>query len=134
VQQTLRGRSTAWQHHVTAELERIGGTPQDKVLSVFDLLGEWIAAPGYHGCPFINAEAESRPDAPGHQVNLQHRSWVRQLFAGLLRAGGVANADDVARQLTVLYDGAMAAAHAEPDQPWASDARAAARVLVTTAS
>ena len=32
------------------------GTPRDRLLSVFDVLGESISNPGYHGCAFVNAE------------------------------------------------------------------------------
>src|SRR5579863_8671268 len=33
--------------------------PRDKILSVFDLLGEAIAQPDYRGCPFQRAGAEA---------------------------------------------------------------------------
>src|ERR1700742_835024 len=31
--------------------------PRDRILAVFDLLGEQAALPGYRGCAFINASA-----------------------------------------------------------------------------
>lgn len=126
----LQGRSEAWQSHVATELESRGTGPAERVLLVFDLLGEWFDNDGFRGCPFINAEAESTPASPGHQVNLAHRRWVRDLFAGLLAEAGVAEASASALQLAMLYDGAMVGAHAEPGEPWARAAREAARSLI----
>lgn len=130
VAQYLRGRSQTWQEHVAHQVEFRGGTATERILTVFDLLGEWFASEGFRGCPFINAEAESTPDAPGHAVNVSHREWVRGLFAGLLAEAGVTAPDLLARQLEMLYDGAMIGAHTEPDAQWAAAARAAARALV----
>lgn len=130
VAEYLRGRSHGWQAHVAEQLGASEGSPVERILLVFDLLGEWFESDGFRGCPFINAEAESAPDAPGHQVNLSHRAWVRDLFAGLLEEAGAAEVDLTARQLCVLYDGAMTSAHAEPGQRWAYAAREAAGALV----
>lgn len=133
VAEYLRGRSQAWQEHVTRELETRGGTPVERISTVFDLLGEWFDSEGFNGCPFINAEAESTPDSPGHTVNLSHRAWVRGLFTGLLGEQGVTTPDLLARQLEMLYDGAMIGAHTEPSAEWAQAAGTAARSLITFA-
>jgi len=126
----LRGRSRSWQEHVAAELPGRGGTPGERVLAVFDLLGEWFDEPGYRGCPFINVEAEYGAEHPTHAVTLEHRDWVRTLFASLLAGAGAADVDGTALQLCLLYDGAMASAQADPSRPWAAAARtAAARIL-----
>jgi AcrR family transcriptional regulator len=126
----LQGRSRSWQEHVTVELPERGSTPRDRVLAVFDLLGEWFAAPGYRGCPFINVEAEYGAGHPTHDVTLEHRAWVRTLFTSLLTDAGTADPDGTALQLCLLYDGAMASAQADPSRPWAAAARAAAERLV----
>lgn len=126
----LQGRSRSWQEHVTVELPERGSTPRDRVLAVFDLLGEWFEAPGYRGCPFINVEAEYGAGHPTHDVTLEHRAWVRTLFTSLLTDAGTADPDGTALQLCLLYDGAMASAQADPSRPWAAAARAAAERLV----
>ncbi len=126
----LQGRSRSWQEHVAVELPERGSTPRDRVLAVFDLLGEWFEAPGYRGCPFINVEAEYGAGHPTHDVTLEHRAWVRTLFTSLLTDAGTADPDGTALQLCLLYDGAMASAQADPSRPWAAAARAAAERLV----
>jgi len=126
----LRGRSTAWQDHVATELPQRGATPQERIVAVFALLGEWFDEPGYRGCPFINVEAEYGAGHPTHEVTLEHRDWVRGLFSGLLAEAGSADVDGTALQLCLLYDGAMASAQADPSRPWARAAAAAARALL----
>ncbi|MFF7191542.1 TetR/AcrR family transcriptional regulator [Streptomyces sp. NPDC008222] len=128
----LRRRSKQWQEHVHRELAIRAGSARARILTVFDLLGEWFAEPNYRGCPFNNAEAECPPDSPAHQVNLEHRAWVHQLFRALLSEAGVSDSDRAATQLQLLYDGAMNNAHAEPDVPWAEAARNTADAVIAT--
>lgn len=129
----LRDRSSEWQAFVADELPRRGADPTDRILAIFDLLGEWFVLPGYRGCPFVNAEAEYGPEHATHQVTLEHRAWVRGLFTGLLgEAGGRSDAgiELAALQLGLLYDGAMVSQQADPSRPWARAARGAAALIV----
>lgn len=126
----LEGRSSSWQHHVEAELPRRGSSAHERILAVFDLLGEWFAEPGYRGCPFINVEAEYGADRPTHDVTLAHREWVRTLFESLLTEAGSPDPSGTALGFCVLYDGAMASAQADPSRPWAAAARTAADRLL----
>jgi AcrR family transcriptional regulator len=63
----LERRSQARQQRITDELAR-HRSPRAKVLGVFDVLGRIGSAPGYRGCAFYNASAESSPDAAAVQV------------------------------------------------------------------
>src|SRR5580698_8855648 len=56
----LERHNDAWRERLTGEIGRRYGTatPAEKLLGVFDVLGERSAAPGYHGCAFVNASAE----------------------------------------------------------------------------
>jgi AcrR family transcriptional regulator len=127
----LRRRSKRWQEHVADQLSARGGSARSKISTVFDLLGEWFAEPGYRGCPFNNAEVECSPDSPAHRVNLEHRAWVQGLFSKLLAEAGVSECERVATQLRLLYDGAMNNALAEPGTDWAEAAKATADAVIT---
>jgi AcrR family transcriptional regulator len=128
----LQGRSRSWQEHVRAELPRRAGDAHGRILAVFDLLGEWFAEPGYRGCPFINVEAEYGEGHPTHEITLEHRDWVRELFRTLLTEAGIDDMASTSLQLCVLYDGAMASAQADPSRPWATAARSAAERLIAS--
>src|SRR3954463_1063602 len=54
----LERRSQARQQRITDELAR-HRSPRTRVLAVFDVLGRIGSAPGYRGCAFYNASAES---------------------------------------------------------------------------
>ena len=128
----LEHRSGAWREHVRSTLPTRWETPRDRILGVFEMLGEWFAAPGYHGCPFINASAESRPGGLIEQATDAHRAWVRGLFADLARESGAADPDAVSAQLVLLYDGAMVGAQLDRSPaPAAAAATAAAAILGT---
>ncbi|HVX46604.1 MAG TPA: TetR/AcrR family transcriptional regulator [Mycobacteriales bacterium] len=131
VAEYLRRRSRQWQEHVAAELERRGGTPEDRMLAIFDLLEEWIRSPGYRGCPFINSAAETGPDSAAHQVNQEHRAWLHELFHELLE--GRNHREATAHQLELLYNGAMSNAQVQPEVAWIAAAKRAVRAILTTA-
>ena len=105
-------------------------TPQERILAVFEAQGEVFAEPGFNGCAFASASAESRPGDPGVEVTEEYRAWVRGLFADLARELGAPQPDLLALQLHLLYDGAGLSARMDHDPAAASAARAAAAVLL----
>jgi AcrR family transcriptional regulator len=130
----LEQRSAQWQAYVAEVLPQRFATPADRLLGVFDLLGEWFAAPGYHGCPFINASAEARPGSPVEAVSDAHRAWVRSLFSDLGREAAARDPEGLADQLILLYDGSMVGAQLDRSPAPAQAARAAAAALLAGAT
>jgi AcrR family transcriptional regulator len=128
----LAERSRAWQARLVEKLAS-ETDPTQKILLVFDVLGEWFITDDFNGCPFINAEAESTVDSPAHTINLRHRAWIREYFASLAAEAGADDPGTVSAQLAMLYDGAMIGAHTEPSLPWAALARSAAATLLPAA-
>ncbi|HEX4698037.1 MAG TPA: TetR/AcrR family transcriptional regulator [Actinomycetes bacterium] len=129
----LERRRERRKQRITDELAR-HRSPRAKVLSVFDILGRIGSAPGYRGCAFYNASAESTPDAAAVQVNAEQRAWTRALFTGLVREAGVRRPDALAAQLVLLYDGATASMYLDHDPSAAAAAKAAAAVLLDAAT
>ena len=129
----LGGRSEQWRGHLTAELDARYATARDRLVGVFDVLAEGCGAPGFRGCPFINASAEAKPGGVVEQATDEHRAWVRGLVSGLAAEAGAADPEGLAAQLTLLYDGAMVAAQLDRDPAAAIPARHAAEALVTAA-
>jgi AcrR family transcriptional regulator len=108
--------------------------PAEQILGDFDRLERSFASAGFRGCPFVNAVAELGETA--HEANKiavafkeQRRAWFREL----LRRLDVSDADSLATQLTLLVDGAIAAALVRGDPKMARAAREAARVLLDAA-
>jgi AcrR family transcriptional regulator len=106
-------------------------TPRAKLLGVFDALADSIAQPGYHGCAFANATAESSRGSVAEQVTQEFRGWIRTLFTGLAADAGAADPATLGAQLHLLYDGVNWAARIDHDLDAARRARAAATTLLT---
>jgi AcrR family transcriptional regulator len=127
----LQSRHARVAEHITRALDRYG-TPRDRLLGVFEAEGELFAEPGFRGCAFASASAES-PSPVVEGAAAGYRRWVRELFTGLARDNGVRDPDDLARRLHLLYDGASLSARMDHDPSAAIAARAAASVLLDAA-
>ncbi len=109
-------------------------TPRERILGVFDVLGRTCAQPGFHGCAFMNASAESLPGSAAEQVSDESRAWTRALFVNLARQAGAADPEQVGRQLVQLYDGAIISARMDRDSDAAATAKATAAAALDAAT
>jgi AcrR family transcriptional regulator len=128
----LEGRHAARQARVT-RFVALHETPRERLLAVFDALGAFIAEPGFRGCAFVNASAESLPGGAVEVVSDESRAWTKALFTDLAEAAGVADAAGLAAQLVLLYDGAIVGARMDRTAATAVAARAIAATLLDTA-
>ena len=108
-------------------------TPRERLLAVFEGQGELAAQPGYRGCAFARASAESHPGDQAEQAAETYRHWVRALLTELAGQAGVPEPEVLARQLHLLYDGSGQAARMDHDPAAAAAARAAAAILLDAA-
>jgi AcrR family transcriptional regulator len=106
-------------------------TPRDKILSVFDLLGETVAQPNYRGCAFQRAGAEAGAGSTIKGACDDSRAWIRTQFTELSKAAGAHDPESLGRQLVVLYDGAGTTAHVDRDLDAPRAARALAERLLS---
>lgn len=108
-------------------------TPREKIRAVFDSFGVRIAEGQYYGCPFIRACAETPLETnAATQVSSKHRAWRIELFTRLAEEVGSREPKVLARQLSMLYDGAAVAAGMDGDASAAEAARDAALRLLET--
>ena len=126
----LQRRSEAWQALVAEVLPQRWSTPRERIIGVFEMLSEWFAAPGYHGCPFINASAEIASAPAVEDVRDRHRAWVRELFTELASQSGAGDPQATAAQLVLLYDGSMVGAQLDRSVEPGHAAQVAAAALV----
>ena len=105
--------------------------PRDRILAIFDVLGEQTAAPSYRGCAFINASAEGpRGETKVTRTCSDSRAWLRDLFIELARSAGAADPAELGRRLVLLFDGATIGASMDHDPAAAATARALAAELL----
>lgn len=110
-----------------------GLAPREALRAVAGALGDQLCAPGFRGCPFLNAAAEyPDPADPVSRAIVAHRHWLRDLVAGLLAEAGAPEPAEDAATLMMLRDGAMmTAALGDADAVRVSLERAIRRLLAS---
>lgn len=119
-----------WTGQLRQAAAAAGPDPAAQLVGVFDALRAACRAPGYRGCGFINAAAESVPGTAAHRRTLAHKTAVREWLTDLAGQAGADNPANLARSLTVLLDGGLASGVLDADPEIADVAQAAATALV----
>jgi AcrR family transcriptional regulator len=131
---TLRKRDGIFRNRIMRETERLGSTPRERLLAIFDAHDLWFQENDFSGCMFINAAAEfSSQDDPNHIVCAEHKRLVRDYIADLAEQAGVQHPQALAMQLNLLLEGAIVEAHVSGNTGAAKLARSMAAVFVEQA-
>ena len=108
--------------------------PAEQILRTFDRLERGFADEGFRGCPFVNAVAEmGAEDHAVRKIAIAFKDSRRAWFGELLLQLDVAHPDELAMQLQLLVDGAIATDLVRNDPSVARAAKDAARVLLRNA-
>lgn len=131
----LERRHQRWRHTWDDVLAH-NTNPDDRLLSVFEALALFRQRTGSTGgCAFLAAAGElpdTTTDEPAHSA----RQWIdadttllRQRLSELAGATGVQDPDDLAAELVVIYDGALAGYARRSNEPLATARRLAEAAL-----
>ncbi|MFD0683931.1 TetR/AcrR family transcriptional regulator [Actinomadura fibrosa] len=127
----LRQADEKWRRMLREAAAAAGDDPREQLVGLFDAIGAAGGEGGrYRGCVFINVASESLPDTPVHEATVEHKRAVREWVAELAAAAGAVDPAMLARELTLVLDGAMSAAALESIAEAVPAARLAARALV----
>jgi AcrR family transcriptional regulator len=129
----LERHNMTWRERLISRITARYAEPRERLLGVFDVLGERFTEPDFRGCAFVNASAETRPGGLIEQVSDGARAWLVDLLTDLARQAGVADPEPLGRQLALLYHGASLSARMDRDLTAAATARAAAEALLNAA-
>jgi AcrR family transcriptional regulator len=129
VEAYLRRRNRRWLDRLQARMAQVQG--RDRVLAVFDALGDWFAEPGFSGCAFINVAGELHTNPALRAIAREHKVALRTLLHVAAREAEVADPETLADRLMLLVEGAIVTAHVEGDQLAATRGRSAAAALLT---
>lgn len=105
--------------------------PVNRLLAFFDLAAGAARTRRFRGCLYANAATEF-PDEILEPVRA-HRVWVRGRLTTLLGRAGVSQAAVTARQIQLIYDGALTASKLERSSAPITLARAMAEQLIAAA-
>lgn len=106
-----------------------------QIQRVFDHLGRSSKDPHWRGCSFLRAAAElaNLPGHPTRGIAAKHKKRFENWFAEILVSDGIAEAPPLARQLMMLFDGAVAQILIHRDPSYAASAANAAAMLLNGA-
>lgn len=119
-------------------LQAIGaeGSPVEQILGLFDGLAKWFGSKRFRGCAFVNAVAELSGERqhPAVAVASEHKARRLAHLTGLLKELKADDPAQLAEQIVVLFEGAVAVSMVRGGDPQvAASARDAAMVLLRNA-
>ncbi|MDQ1488289.1 MAG: hypothetical protein QOJ23_803 [Actinomycetota bacterium] len=128
----LERRDARWRGRLAdfvAARDRAGADPADRILAVFDWLGEWFAEPGFRGCAWINSYGElGGVSADVVRLARAHKTAFRTYLAALV--ADAALPPELTDGLLLLAEGAMVTAGIFNTTDPARHARNAAETLI----
>jgi AcrR family transcriptional regulator len=133
VRSYLQARSEARRARISERLSQFD-TPEEKILGIFDLLGELASQPGFRGCAFVRAGADASSSDRVKIVCEESRAFILGKFTDLARDAGASDPELLGKQLVLLYDGASIAAHLDGNRNAVSTARALAAQMLSGAA
>ncbi len=127
----LKLRDEQFRNWMTQRIEDQAQTPEQQLLALFDVLGEWLEREEFKGCMFIKVSAEFQDDDhPLKVASAEHKRLLFTYFRKITARTAAKNPDLLARQLLMLKEGAVVTAHLQGVAGVARDARKAAKTLI----
>ena len=109
--------------------------PADKIQYLFDFIEEWVTSPSFMGMGFMKASAEfPNEENPIHQLSHQQSREFRQFISKLALEANIKDADGLALQLSLLFEGAVQAEQMKRGSGAIKYAKKAAKILIDGAS
>jgi AcrR family transcriptional regulator len=125
----LDRRDRRWRASLAARLDAVPD-PSERVLALFDWLGEWFAEPGFRGCAWVNAHGELGSSSPAIAAAAQaHKRAFHEQVVALVSPVAAPAAEAV----YLLAEGAIVVAGVHGDPAAAARARTGARLLLAGA-
>ncbi len=133
----LQHRDERWRAHVATHLARVPEPGIERILVIFDAAISWSDNNSPKGCSAINARAEIGDGHDGHPVFPEvsrQKTWLLEQFATLCSEARIPSPDTMARQLMLLYEGAIVTVGMETFTHPFELARDVSRALLATAA
>jgi AcrR family transcriptional regulator len=112
--------------------DRLSGSPEAIVKGMFRELAVWADKPRWAGSGFTRLVIELA-DLPGHPARLmarRHKARLERCFGELLERSGVRQAQELARAIWLLSEGAISLILIHGDQGYSAAASEAANTLL----
>lgn len=130
----LRHYDGLFRNEFMRKVEQAAKNPKDRLLAVFDVAGDWFRQPNFYGCLFINTVGEfSQQETPIRQVCQENKRLMKGYLQELCEEIGVQDAEGLAEELALVFEGAIVTAQVSQKPNAAQVAKRAAKALVDQA-
>jgi AcrR family transcriptional regulator len=116
----------AW---IDGEARRRASTPEEQLLTIFDLFDEWFHREDFEADSFVNVLLELGAAHPAGKASIEHIQHVRTIVTNLAEEAGLRATESFTRSWHILMKGSIVCAAAgDPDA--AKRAQAMAKLLI----
>lgn len=95
---------------IVSEARRRGSTPEERLLAVFDVFGDWFHRDDFEACTFINVLLEMGPEHPLGKASIGYLSRIRGHIEALAEEAGLSRTEEFARSWHILMKGSIISA------------------------
>jgi AcrR family transcriptional regulator len=114
---------------IVGDARRRGGTPEEQLLAIFDVFGDWFRRDDFEACSFINILLEMGAQHPLGRASIDYLARIRGHVQQLAEEAGLRDTEDFSRSWHILMKGSIISA-TEGDTEAAKRAQAMARTLI----
>jgi AcrR family transcriptional regulator len=120
-----------FQNWLNDKLNTSAKKPSEKLQKLFDFIEEWVTSPNFRGMGFIKASAEfPNEENPVHQLSSEQSRQFKQYISNLASEANIQDADGLALQLSLLFEGAVQAEQMKRGSGAMKYAKKAAKILI----
>ena len=116
----------AW---IDGEARNRADTPEEQLLTIFDLFDEWFHREDFEADSFVNVLLELGPTHPAGRASIEHISNVRAIITQLAEEAGLRATESFTRSWHILMKGSIVCA-AAGDREAGKRAQAMAKLLI----
>lgn len=123
----------AWRWWFAEAVRERSAVPVGDIFAIFEVLRDLFEDGEYRGCVFARAITEvGEDDRRVGRIGVRHKAAVEAYIGDIASRSGFARPDDLARQIMLLIDGAMATAARDRSAASAGLAAEVARKVVAS--
>ena len=115
-------------------LEFGGPTPLGQLHALMDVVKQIVETEGFQGCIFVNAAIEfPLPHEPAHIAAAESKQAIEDLVCEVATKAGALNPRTLAKELSLIMEGAYVTRHVSGDQQAVEIARRLAKLAIADA-
>ena len=114
-------------------MDDFSGSAHDRFLHLFEFLKSWFESPEFNGCMYISASVEySDHNNSINQLAREQKESLTSYIEKLLKDSSVMDSDSVAKQISMVVEGAVTTAHLVGSSDAAAEAKSIASLIINS--